>query len=238
MNMMTIGGMAPPRRLAPTMAELQLAIRKALKVSGVAPSRFSRDATGDPSLLSDVQHKGRTPRRAMRLRMMDHAEMLIEQARQRAFATLMDDFERDNVEAAVDGLIAMLDARDGDPDVEVNGDEDDFIEHPGSGPGCTIADPDKGGEEDGDRNGWAEWHTLDANRRRAGHIDGKAKDEWLGYAADDTEDDDQDEVTGDESDNSGSEDEPVNLYAVAHLRPAPGCPISDPGGIEGDGEGL
>jgi hypothetical protein len=64
--------------------------------------------------------------------------------------------ERAAVEAAVEQLIAVLDAADGDPDVELNGDEldgmnageDEFQHHYGLGPGCPISDP--GGGDVGD----------------------------------------------------------------------------------------
>lgn len=38
------------------------------------------------------------------------------------FARIVAAFERDEIEAAVDGLISLLDARDGDPDLEEAGD--------------------------------------------------------------------------------------------------------------------
>lgn len=41
------------------------------------------------------------------------------------FLRLVAHFERDEIEAATDGLIALLDARDGDPDLEPDGDEAD-----------------------------------------------------------------------------------------------------------------
>lgn len=88
-------------------------------------------------------------------------------ARQERFCRLIDQFEQDEIGAAVDSLIAMLDERDGDPDVEdddpaggdivdephdCDGDEQDhmssedcFVPHGfgASGPGCPIADPDQ-----------------------------------------------------------------------------------------------
>jgi len=66
-------------------------------------------------------------------------------------------FERDQIEQAVDSLIALLDAADGDPDVEPNGDEldgtyaeDDFVTHSTTdiGAGCPISDAGESDDED------------------------------------------------------------------------------------------
>jgi hypothetical protein len=93
-----------------------------------------------------------------------------------------------------DAAIALQtedDEADGDEE-DGNGSEDDFMEHRADGPGCPIADIDKGDEEDGDRSSWAEWHTLPPLRRRAGEIDGKPKDGWHMSLSEDAEDDDPD----------------------------------------------
>lgn len=59
-------------------------------------------------------------------------------------------FDRDKVEAFVEISISLLDLMDGDPDIELNGDETDhtqseecFIDHDiyGAGAGCPISDP-------------------------------------------------------------------------------------------------
>lgn len=56
---------------------------------------------------------------------------------------------RGDIETTIETLIALLDLIDGDPDIELNGDEadanhaeDDFVRHYAEGPGCPIADPD------------------------------------------------------------------------------------------------
>jgi hypothetical protein len=64
--------------------------------------------------------------------------------------------ERQAIEATVERLIALLDVSDGDPDVELNGDEldgrttgeDEFQHHYVSGPGCPVSNPG-GCEHDG-----------------------------------------------------------------------------------------
>lgn len=167
------------------------------------------------------------------------------------FARMIEAFERDEIERAVDSLIDMLDRRDGDADLEPNGDqegpggfaafaphepdqrraeyrdaeialateddeasgdeldgngsEDDFMHHYGSGPGCPIADIDKGDDEDGDRASWAEWHTLPASQRCAGLIDGKPLNPLAAGIREDDEDDDAD--TSVEDDPSGFDPE-------------------------------
>lgn len=52
------------------------------------------------------------------------------------------------VGSAAEALVSLMDAISGDPDIELNGDEDDFMYHGGDGPGCPIADPG-GCEHDG-----------------------------------------------------------------------------------------
>ena len=56
---------------------------------------------------------------------------------------------RDSLAMAIETLIAVLDAIDGDPGIELNGDEqdgnsseDDWMHHGHRGPGCPISDPD------------------------------------------------------------------------------------------------
>ena len=65
---------------------------------------------------------------------------------------LLDRFNRDDLGAAIEVLVELLDVWDGDPDVEPNGDETDhdraedcFSIGPkdhANGPGCNIGDPD------------------------------------------------------------------------------------------------
>lgn len=73
------------------------------------------------------------------------------------FARMLDAFERNDVETAVDMLIERLDREDGNPDDEPDGDlldgncsEDDFMMHslPDGAPGCPIADPGGGAVDD------------------------------------------------------------------------------------------
>lgn len=50
-------------------------------------------------------------------------------------------FDRQQLEAAAEVLIALMDLQDGDPDLEVTDAEDDFANLRGDGmPGCPLAD--------------------------------------------------------------------------------------------------
>ncbi|OYX67027.1 MAG: hypothetical protein B7Y88_04185 [Sphingomonadales bacterium 32-64-17] len=72
----------------------------------------------------------------------------------------MSGFRRDELSAFIAVGIELVDAMDGDPDIEPNGDEEDgtFAEDEGaakfatmrSGPGCIEADPDRGADDVGD----------------------------------------------------------------------------------------
>ncbi|MBH0114212.1 hypothetical protein I5E68_14805 [Novosphingobium sp. YJ-S2-02] len=118
-------------------------------------------------------------------------------------ATLAFPPQRSKIEALVEQLIDMLDRYDGDPDVELNGDEED-----------------SDGAELGDQS-WAEWHTLRRQQQRAGH------GLIAGY-----EDDEEDDAA-EEDDPSGDvayEDEPSG-HRQAWWGQGPGCPISDPGEV-------
>ena|SRR5437867_7522393 len=86
-----------------------------------------------------------------RLHQIDDAPVLdLDQRREVAEAKMLC---WSTIGIAVEGLIGLLDAVSGDPDIEPNGDEldaslgteDDFQDHAGNGPGCSVADP---GEED------------------------------------------------------------------------------------------
>lgn len=124
----------------------------------------------------------------------------------------------------IEQLIAGLDDQDGDPDVELNGDELDGSnaedEHffggaagPiglgfNGGPGCSIADP---GEF-----AWPEWQSRGRHKNP----------QWRGTLPhEDAEDDDPDQ--------GQDEGEPDMRGDV--LGYGAGCPIADPGGCEHDG---
>ena len=85
---------------------------------------------------------------------------------------MIDAFERDDVERAVDMLIDRLDAAAGDPDLEPNGDEldgngceDDFGRHKPDGlAGCPIADPGATHEDSMGDPAWIEWQTRGSRK--------------------------------------------------------------------------
>lgn len=71
-----------------------------------------------------------------------------------AYMLGIDRAPRAAIDAMLDQAIAELDAIDGDPDIEPTGDEldgtggeDDFCCHSYDGPGCPIADPDCGADD-------------------------------------------------------------------------------------------
>ena len=71
-----------------------------------------------------------------------------------AFMRTLAQFDRQALEGFISVAIGLLDVVDGDADIELNGDESDhtdsedcFIHHYGTGPGCTISEPDA--EHDG-----------------------------------------------------------------------------------------
>lgn len=71
-----------------------------------------------------------------------------------AVTRILAQFERPQLEGFISVAISLLDAIDGDPDEEVNGDEldgnpaeDEFMYHGGYGPGCPVGDP---GEDEHD----------------------------------------------------------------------------------------
>lgn len=75
-----------------------------------------------------------------------------------ALAATMLRFDRNTLAGFVEVAVAILDCSDGDPDVELNGDETDYSHsedcfikfgvRPGAHPGCPISDPG-GCEHDG-----------------------------------------------------------------------------------------
>lgn len=140
-------------------------------------------------------------------------------------ARVFADFDREQISAAVEIMVALLDATDGDPDLENATDlEDDFALSPiaagfgADGPGCSIADTDAGA--------YVEWHTKPANLRRNGQAE-------ILPGHEDDEDDDPAEEDDDSGDNA-YEDEPAG-YMPTRWGYGPGCPISDPGGGEHEG---
>nr|WP_047170082.1 hypothetical protein [Sphingomonas sp. Y57] len=106
-----------------------------------------------------------------------------------AVDAIMAMYGRDNIEIAIEALIERLDAFDGDPDVEENGDEldgssqaeDEFVILGGDrGAGCPISDPggdplDHGewdGLPDTEDDGWQERRVhRDRIRRTRCHVD-------------------------------------------------------------------
>lgn len=72
-----------------------------------------------------------------------------------AEAHILSQFERGQLSSFIEVAISLLDLAEGDSDEEANGDEadgnsseDDFMYHGGYGPGCPIADPDRGVDDD------------------------------------------------------------------------------------------
>lgn len=72
-----------------------------------------------------------------------------------AVMAILSRFDRKQLSGFIAVAIDLADAMDGDTDVELNGDEadgnaseDDFMQHGGEGPGCPIADPDRGVDDD------------------------------------------------------------------------------------------
>jgi hypothetical protein len=71
-------------------------------------------------------------------------------------ARILSGFDRAQLAGFIEVAISLLDAGDGDPDLEPNGDEqdgsycaeDEFMQLHSDGPGCPIADPG-GCEHDG-----------------------------------------------------------------------------------------
>jgi hypothetical protein len=74
------------------------------------------------------------------LRSLPSAPLTAEFERYRRLAELFAAFDRDDIEAGIDLLLAELDARDGDSDFEETRTEDDFCEHFDDGPGCPVSD--------------------------------------------------------------------------------------------------
>lgn len=74
---------------------------------------------------------------------------------EREIPTGLAAFDRAAITRSIEVLVGLLDLIDGDTDVELNGDEadgnpaeDEFMDHPHDGPGCPVADVDKGIDDD------------------------------------------------------------------------------------------
>jgi len=72
-------------------------------------------------------------------------------------AAVMAQFDRSQIASAIDVLVNLLDVLDGDPDLEGECSEDEISRCTdfgspvyGDGPGCSISDPDKGVDDDGE----------------------------------------------------------------------------------------
>lgn len=158
-------------------------------------------------------------------------------ARQARFIKLIDQFEADEIETAVEGLIAELDRRDGDTDLEENGLEDDFLPHAADGPGCPVSDP--GG---GDANSevadptWTEWQTRRGSKVDANGAEVVGRDRHGNLLHEDAEDDDPREDNGDEDDGNLAEDEFAARFAL--YGSGPGCALTDPGEDTHDQEAV
>ena len=134
-------------------------------------------------------------------------------------------FERDEIEAAVDGLIALLDTSDGDPDVEPNGDELDasFLEWR---PGGRMSFACAAGFEDAEDDDPAE--DDDSDCCAAGEDDAArfSRGALIGFDRDTVSDCDA-EDDGDAQDGNHAEDD----FMLHDSDGGAGCPLSDPGGI-------
>lgn len=58
-----------------------------------------------------------------------------------AVARILSQFDRQQLAGFIEVAIDLLDTLDGDPDLEMTGAEDDFMDHRANGPGCPLSDP-------------------------------------------------------------------------------------------------
>lgn len=127
------------------------------------------------------------------------------------FERLVSLFERDEIEDAVDALIAALDARAAalDPDAPI------FT------PCLRDGLPGDGedAEPEVESGGWPEWHSLRAVDRRAGTL-------FPQYVEGGYPPHEDDEAGGDEDDGNFAEDEESARARV--MMDGPGCVIADP----------
>lgn len=122
-------------------------------------------------------------------------------------ASILRRYDRPRVEAVIELAIAMLDAADPDPDIELNGDEEER----------------SGDEEPG---AYAEWSSLLPARRRAGACVINA----CGH------EDDEEDDPGEEDDHPGeapNEDNANTMMDRVYEITGPGCEFSDPGEDDG-----
>ena len=168
-----------------------------------------------------------------------------------AVARVLSRFDRAQLESFIAVAIDLADTLDGDPDQEDATDaEDDFSLSPDAlsgadrGPGCVVGDSDRctakddqivastgdgeAGDMDDAESAFAEWHTLSAATRRAGHFDGKSCNPWHQNVREDDED----------GDPAGQYDEDCYSAPRPQVKGA-GCPISDPDqGIDDQPQGT
>ena len=129
-----------------------------------------------------------------------------------AVARILARHDRGKLAAFVTVAIDLLDAMDGDPDLEGECSEDEVsrctdIGRPvdGDGPGCDIGDADE--------NAWLEWTTMRGGQKAGPNLTAGGED---------------DEDDGDVGDHSASEDDCPGIGRKALRGDGPGCPISDP----------
>jgi len=132
--------------------------------------------------------------------------------------TLFSTFARNTLASAVEVLVAVLDAMDGDPDHEDGTgleDEGIVLRYDTDGPGCIASDC---GEYAGDEKdcAWIEWENLSRSQ--------KGNQNVMGVNDEDAED-------SDPCDSNNADDEHLSCPPG---RSGPGCPISDPGGCQYD----
>ncbi|KKW92944.1 hypothetical protein [Sphingobium chungbukense] len=65
-----------------------------------------------------------------------------------ALLTVIPSLSRAELGRLVQRMIDHMDQMDGDPDLEQEGMEDDWVRHKADGPGCPISDPGGGNVED------------------------------------------------------------------------------------------
>ena len=135
------------------------------------------------------------------------------------------------IEDAIEAMLAELDLRGGDPDVELNGDEADGTDAedeilnslPGGGPGCAVSDPD---ESDGD--------DLDASVPEWDGAPARVLPE--GLQNEDSEEDDAPE--DDDSDRCAAGDDDMIAGPVAQREQWDRWGRTDSPGSEDDVEGV
>lgn len=127
------------------------------------------------------------------------------QAPPAAITRILSRFDRRELEGFISVALDLLDLADGDPDVELNGDEQDA-----------------NGDDQGDQ-AWVEWHTMRGASKRGPNI-----------LAGQEDDEDDDPAEEDDPSGQCDEDE-ISTRLHAQWGTGAGCPISDPDyeGVEG-----